>query len=197
MKNLFVSCALAALASHALAAGYDEKKSGDLSGDGLAPTAVKLAPGANRVRGTDGTPAHPDGSPTDRDYFKIHIAPGETLEALIVEPGTEVGGNLSFIGVQAGKKVTVDPIGGSPEDLLGWAHYGLADIGTDILPAIGEGAGAMGFKPPLGPGHYSFWLQELLQCKCHYRFSFVVGTGTGRRELTLPRSGAPHAPSAP
>lgn len=73
----------------------------------------------------------------------------------MLEPETEVGGNLSFIGVQVGKKVTVPPVGGTPEDLLGWAHCGTADEGTDQLPAICTGTGAQGCTPPLGPAIYS------------------------------------------
>jgi len=36
------------------------------------------------------------------------------------------------------------------------------------------GAGAQGCTPPLGPGNYSFWVQETSACDCHYRFIFNV-----------------------
>jgi hypothetical protein len=154
----------------ALAAGYMEKKSGDLSDDGLAPTTVKLKLGNNTIDGDYGTA----NGVTDRDYFTIKIADGQQLSAITLDPKTVVGGNLSFIGVQKGRQVTVPPVGGSAEDLLGWTHYGTADEGTDILPAICEGAGAKGCTAPLGPGRYSFWVQELATCACHYRFIFTV-----------------------
>lgn len=160
----------AALLSTSAMAGYKEGKSGDLSDDGLAPTTVKLKVGDNIIDGNYGN----DGSGPDRDYFTVKIEAGEQLSAIILDPKTQVGGNLSFIGVQKGRQVTVDPNGGSPEGLLGWAHYGTLDEGTDILPAICEGAGAKGCTPPLGPGKYSFWVQELAMCACHYRFIFKV-----------------------
>ncbi len=162
--------------SQALAAGYMEKKSGDLSDSGLAPTPVKLKLGDNTIDGDDGN----DGTGPDRDYFTIRIGSGQQLSAIVLDARTQVGGNLSFIGVQKGGQVTVDPNGGSPEGLLGWTHFGTADEGTDILPKLCAGAGAKGCTPPLGPGRYSFWVQELASCQCHYRFIFTVTTPAAR-----------------
>jgi hypothetical protein len=172
MRVLIAMLSATLFSAGALAGGYMEKKSGDLSDDGLMPTAVKLKAGPNVIAGKYGTSSS---GVTDRDYFTIKIMSGQTLDSIILEPETQVGLNVSFIGVQAGKKVTVPPVGGSPEDLLGWTHYGTLDEGTDILPAIGEGSGAIGFTPPLGPGTYSFWVQETAVCKCQYRFTFNVG----------------------
>jgi len=73
-----------------------------------------------------------------------------------------------------GKQVKTDPNGGDPSQLLGWDHFGMNDIGHDILPEICVGAGAIGCTPPLGPGNYSFWVQETTSCNCHYRFIFNV-----------------------
>lgn len=176
MRTMISLACLALFSTGALAAGYSEKKLGDLSDDGLAPTAVKLRLGDNVISGKYGA----RNGVVDRDYFTVKIADGQQLAAVILEPETEVGLNVSFIGVQAGKKVTVPPVGGSPEDLLGWTHYGTDQEGTDILPAIGEGDGAQGFVPPLGPGTYSFWVQETGACKCQYRFTFVVNTPARR-----------------
>ena len=68
------------------------------------------------------------------------------------------------------------PVGGTPDDLLGYTLYDIGDEGTDILPAIGQGDGAKGFVPPLGAGTYSFWVQETATCDCQYRFTFQVTT---------------------
>lgn len=176
MRLLITLLGASLFTASALAAGYSEKKLGDLSDDGLAPTAVKLKTGPNVIVGKYGTA----NGVTDRDYFTVKIMDGQTLDSIILEPETVVGVNLSFIGVQAGKKVTVPPVGGSPADLLGYTHYGTADEGTDILPAMGTGSGAIGFTPPLGAGTYSFWVQELAACKCQYRFTFNVGSPATR-----------------
>jgi hypothetical protein len=154
----------------ATAAGYFESKSGDLSDSGLTPTFVKLRVGNSTIDGDDGVAA----GVIDRDYFRIKIGTGQRLNSIILQPQTRVGGTFSFIGVQKGKQVTVDPNGGSAAGLLGWDHYSAADVGVDLLPRICTGAGAKGCTPPLGPGNYSFWVQDTATCACHYRFTFNV-----------------------
>jgi hypothetical protein len=171
MRLVLTLLGAALVSTGALAAGgYSEKKSGDMSNDGLKPTAVKMKVGANPIDGTDGR----SGSGLDRDYFTFKIGKGQVLQSIMLDPKSEVGGEFSFIGVQKGKKVTVNPNGGDPTGLLGWMHYSDADRGTDLLPAICQGEGAKGCTPPLGPGSYSFWLQELDTGSFHYRFIFNV-----------------------
>lgn len=174
MKLVMALLGAALVSTSATAAGYFEKKSGDLSNDGLNPTPVKVKIGSNTIDGDDGNGANG----IDRDYFTIKIPKGAVLASIILDPHTRIGGNFSFIGVQKGKQVTVDPNGGDPSDLLGWAHFSTGDEGTDILPDICQGAGAKGCTPPLGPGNYSFWVQELSTCDCHYRFIFNVAAKT-------------------
>ncbi|HEV8690880.1 MAG TPA: hypothetical protein VGQ91_11330 [Ideonella sp.] len=172
MRTMMAMICAALFSAGAMAGGYNEDKKGDLSDDGLVPTKIKLVLGDNVIAGHFGKV---DGV-IDRDYFTFKVPSGQQLSAIMLEKQTQVGGNLSFIGVQKGKQVTVDPNGGSAEGLLGWTHFGTEDEGTDLLPAICEGAGAKGCTPPLGPGSYSFWVQETGTCACQYRFTFVVTT---------------------
>ncbi len=45
--------------------------------------------------------------------------------------------------------------------MLGWVLFYPGMIGTDLLPTMGQaGNGATGFSPPLGPGAYSFRVQD-------------------------------------
>ena len=53
-------------------------------------------------------------------------------------------------------------------------HPGEHLLGTDILDDLGEGDGAIGFTPPLGPGTYSFWLQQVNDPFTAYGLDFVV-----------------------
>ncbi len=149
---------------------YDESVSGDLSNAGASPTFISTAAGSNQIFGTTGK----TGGVIDLDYFTVALQAGQTLTAITLLPGSNVNGSLSFIGVQAGSKVTVSPTGGSATGLLGWTHYSTSEIGTDILPAIGAGAGATGFTPPLGTGTYSFWVQDTSPGAAHYGFDFTV-----------------------
>lgn len=152
---------------------HDESVSGDLSNSGAAPTSILFAAGDNHVlgstgRGTDGI--------VDRDYFTFTLLPDHWLSALEVLPGTTSIGpaTVSFLAIQAGPLVTVDPNAPSAGDLLGWRHYGPGDIGSDILPLVGAGAGAQGFAPPLSPGTYAVWIQETGTGSASYGLNFKV-----------------------
>ncbi len=158
--------------SAALANSYDEALSGDLSDERLAPTPLLLGAGDNVLRGTFGAGAAI--FQLDLDYATITIPAGLQLEAFIVAEA-DVGGAFSFIGLQAGPQITVPYTTVDAGPLLGWAHYGSADQGQDILPVIATGPGAIGFAPPLGPGVYSLWLMELDTSRRHnYTFNLRV-----------------------
>jgi len=153
----FAACLAAALlAPGAWAATvYDEGVSGDLSGNGLSPTFVAMAGGSNVVMGTTGR----ENGIVDRDYFSITVPAGWLLTAITPMATTGVVGTSAFIGLESGTQVTT-PVTGPATTLLGWHHYVVADVGVNILPAIGAGAGAIGFTGPLGAGNYAVWVQE-------------------------------------
>jgi hypothetical protein len=150
---------------------YDESTDGDLADTGTPqPTAISVGAGSNQVFGRTGKTL----GVIDRDYFTITVAPGWQLSSITLLAGTGVVGSVSFIGVQAGTQVTVDPAGGSADGLLGWAHYSMADVGSDILPAIGNGGGASGFVPPLPAGSYAFWVQDTGTGRVDYGFDLGI-----------------------
>jgi len=154
------------------AVAYSESKTVDLSSNGLSPTALALALGDNIIEGWTG---RFEGN-IDRDYFTFTLGANQQLESLIFLDGQTIG--LAFIGVQAGNQVTVSPSAADATGLLGWYHYSkAADQGADILSNIGiPMAGSTGFTGPLGPGTYTFWLQEASPgSPVHYAFNFVVG----------------------
>lgn len=173
------SLAAVAPAAHA-AGGWDEAVQGDFANTGTAPTAITMDVGSNPVRGTTGRV----NSIVDRDYFSFTLAEGQQLDTLTVVGGNFLGvSGLSFIAVQAGAQVTVNPTGGSAAGLLGWVHFGENDIGTDILGLMGIGFGAIGFQSPLPAGTYSFWIQD-------------TGTGVASYQLDFGVSAVPEPASA-
>jgi PEP-CTERM motif len=155
------------------ATAWDEAASGDLANVGTSPTGVSLGLGSNIVSGTTGRSA---GGVVDRDYFTFTLPAGWQLDSVTLLPGTTFLGpsSLGFIGVQAGMQVTVNPTGGSATGLLGWWHYNVNDIGTDILPSVGLGPGASGFVGSLPAGSYAFWIQETATGSAAYNFDFGV-----------------------
>lgn len=144
------------------ATAWNESVQGDLSNDGLHPTAVTFTSGSNQMVGGAGN----SGSGTDRDYFKFTVPPGQELSSITPLIGTTVSGSVSFIAVQAGPQVTVDPSGAGSQALLGWTHYGPNDINNDILPSIRVGG-------PLPAGTYSIWIQDTAG-PVNYVFDFKI-----------------------
>lgn len=169
-----------AFAAVSLAVGFDahagvvhhEEISGDLSGDGLAPTSVDVAAGSNEIYGSTGRTVE---TGTDRDYFAISVPTGHEIIALIEKAGTTSVGGVAFLAVQVGSQVTV-PV--SPSDatgLLGWIHYFGATEDRDILVELGSnGFGATDFVPPLPAGDYAFWIQDTGLGSAIYGFDIVI-----------------------
>jgi hypothetical protein len=156
---------------------WNEADNGDLSNSGLAPTAVgPLTVGSNEIFGSTGSSAS---GVVDLDYFVITVPTGFVVNSLNVLPGTQAGGSVSFIGVEAGPQVTVSPDATSAAGLLGWTHYGPANINMDILPAMSIASeGSSGFTPPLGAGQYSFWIQELSVGAFQYGFDLELAAAS-------------------
>ncbi len=159
------------LATHPVLADtiYDESTSGDLSNSGLNPTLLTVGAGDNDVFGTTGRGANG----VDRDYFTFTVPNGLAVTAIVVLPGTATGDDVSFIGVQSGSQVTLPGNAPSAEGLLGWKHYtaGNGNIINDLSIAA---QGSKGFTPPLGPGSYAFWVQELSPGRYNYGFDFEL-----------------------
>jgi hypothetical protein len=159
-------CLSALVCTQALAVtAWNESVNGDLSSDGLSPTVLSVVLGTNTVSGKMGD----EGLGLDRDYFSFTVPNGAVLSKLVINPGTQVAGGVSFFAVQTGPQLTVDPTGGSPAGLLGYSHYGATDVGTNFLPKIIFTAGGT-----LPSGQYSFWVQDNSGGIATYNFDFVI-----------------------
>ena len=149
---------------------YDEGVSGDLSGDNLSPTALMaLAAGSNVVTGGALS------SPLDRDIFTVTVGAGQQLVGIVLDTYLS-GDDQSFFAVAAGNTIAslFDTtvllgnalIGGSPGNMQG--DNVLDDLGTGTFP------GSTGFAGPLGPGAYTFWIQETTSGIREYALDFQV-----------------------
>lgn len=147
---------------------YDEGVDGDLSGDRFSPTV--LAPFGEGIHSLTATSVM-----GDVEYVTISIGAGLTLDAIILESFASQS-QQSFIAVQSGQTFTEAPDTVDVTNLLGWTHFGTGPghVGTDILDDMGMGSGAIGFVPPLGPGDYTFWIQETGPNPATYELRFVV-----------------------
>ena len=168
----FACAAFVASATPAMAQGYNEGVSGDLSNSPTAPTPVSLSLGSNLIIGTTGRLTAND--PIDADYFTFTLGANQVLDSITVLEGTTAIG-LAFIGIDSGNQVTVPGPGAT--GLLGWTHYDTGDIGHDILDEMGvPNLGSTGFGDlGLGAGTYSVWIQEASPGPLdNYRFNFAV-----------------------
>jgi hypothetical protein len=139
-----VFCSLVAFNAYA-ATVYDEAIRGDLSNDNLNPTIINLDVGTNLISGS--TIHQPS---LDRDFFTVTIGTGHRLEAIMLSSYSNTD-DLGFIGYKAGGQFP--NLGFTGVD--GWGLIGGPpglSVGDDVLSFLARG--------PVGPGTYSFWLQE-------------------------------------
>lgn len=151
---LFAVSVLALVPPPARAGGtfWDEAIDGDLSNDRFMPNTFTLAPGIHSLRATSGQ--------GDREFLTITIPAGAELAAIILTEYSTPD-DVMFVSVVAGPIMTVDPDSPDPAGLLGWTYIGepAVPVGEDIL--LPMSFGGQGFTPPLGPGQYAFWMQQL------------------------------------
>ena len=93
--------------------------------------------------------------------FTITVPVGLQFSKLVLLPGTSVSGGASFVGLEAGLKITLPTNAGDAAGLLGWIHYSNSDVGSDLFPTMSfPFGGSSGFTAPLGAGKYAFWVQD-------------------------------------
>ena len=162
MKTLSCAAALilAGTSFTSAAVIYDEGVSGDLSGAFATPTAVTISNGTNSVVGQvglNGDTGATNGQ--DADYFTFTVGPGLSITSLTVDSYTAVGsGSGSFLGFIAGSS-------------FGGQTGGDIDASVIFNAASGEILDDLGGT--LGPGSYSFWIQETAQTTVDYTVTFT------------------------
>jgi hypothetical protein len=175
IHTLLASAALAAVSTQVASANFvvfDEARDGDASDNRFAPTTGALGAGVNTIRGFSGQSPTPDVH--DLDYITFTVAEGFRLDSFVLQSAS-VGGAFSFVGLQAGPIVTIPADWTSIETpLLGWAHFGSADVGVDLLPVMSASPGSVGFSGPLAAGTYALWIMELDTSEPH-TYSFGLG----------------------
>lgn len=146
---------------------HDEGVNGDLSGDMANPDSFVLSLGVNSIIATS--------SAGDLEYVHLSLPVGTQLSQVFLTDYSGPDG-IAFIAVQAGTVFTEPPVGTDASELLGWAHFGpgVGNLGLDILPEIGTGAGSMGFAPPLTGSDYTWWIQQTGPSMVTYQLDFVL-----------------------
>ena len=140
---------------------HDEAANGELSNDLAAPTVVNFAPGGNTVIGQvgdNGQTGATNGS--DADYFTVNIGLGEEITSILID--SRSGAGSSFFGYTEG----VGFSGQGNDDIDGFVLFNNAS--GEVLDDLTSGGSS------LGPGDYSFWLQETSAVTVDYSVTFNV-----------------------
>lgn len=151
---------------------WDESIDGDLSTDPDMPTPVTFVEGGNTIRGQM---QDPDDT---RDYITFTIADGQQLTSVLLNQYQDVDsggpGDRGFVAVNEGDTSFIP--GFDTGDLfLGGAHLDPDPVGTDYLAILaGAPQAGTGFTPPLGPGTYSFLVQQTGPELTAYELEFVI-----------------------
>ncbi len=171
--RIAVSAAALLLGSAAIAGGpvWDEGVDGDLSTDPLAPTPIAFGLGSNIVIGEMQSPSD------TRDYLTFVIPAGQALSELnlLGYEDLDVGGpgDTGFNAIHPGATSQV-PSGANSGDFLGGNHVLDSFVGTDLLPGLAAGAlSGTGFASPLGPGTYTYLIQQTGPERTGYELEFV------------------------
>jgi len=153
---------------------WTETSNGDLSSNEAAPTSVVVVMGSNIING------NVNGTTDARDYVTFTILPGQSLGAIQLldyddlNTGTAGDGNTGFSAINLGATSFI-PSSGTVGSFLGANHLTSGQIGENILTGLGNaGLGAAGFTGALGPGTYSFLVQQTSSQLTGYSVNLVV-----------------------
>jgi hypothetical protein len=148
-----------------LALAIDESVTGDHSNLPASPTAVTLEAGSTQLKGSV------NNAGDTRDYITFQIPTGKYLAALKLQ---SYGTNTGFHSINAGSTSEIPAAGGN---FLGGEHLlpGLP-VGTDILPDLATTpAVGPGFSS-LGPGTYTYLVQQTSNIATPYEITIVLAT---------------------
>ena len=162
-------------ASNAFALSYEESVSGDLSGNGAAPTSLDFSTGLNTVTGTMGS----INGATDADIFTFTVAPGQEITSLDVVTYTPSisPGTGSFLAIAAGSSIATSSAATHLSNkLISGTGEILGTLATtkQFTTGFGSPSGPSGLTSPIGPGTYTLWFQEAGKASVDYTIGFTL-----------------------
>lgn len=167
-------CLLLGLASGASAATiWDEAGDGDLSTAPATPTSIVLGQGSNLVIGSVTLAGD------TRDYLTFTVGAGQALASLMLLDWQNVNtggpGNTGYNSINIGNTSQI-PGAGNTGFFLGGSHVIAGLVGTDLFAGLSNGGiiAGVGFPVPLGPGTYSYVIQQTSPLQTGYTLDFVL-----------------------
>ncbi|MCG8449047.1 MAG: hypothetical protein MI725_05645 [Pirellulales bacterium] len=168
----------------ALALTYDESVSGDLSDDPNAPSALAFSLGDNTITGSMGNSNNV--TTGDRDFLSFTVGPGQQLASLFLLSLSPSNRGFHAISSGATSVIPSGPGAGDVSTYLGSAHLDSVPSTTNLLPDLGTPLAGTGFSGPLGPGVYSYVVQQTSSLTQNYSLNFVIVPEPTSLALCLP-----------
>ena len=171
MKKLLLTFLFSVLSLSTVSAQlFDEATNGDASNDASNPTLLELSVGSNLVSGT--VTQSNDIVDGDIDFFTFTIAEGQSLDAIFL-PAFEPG-DRGFHAINSGPTgiAPSGPNAGDVSQFLGSNHLSRTD--GNLLDSLGQAIAGTGFDGPLGPGTYSYIVQQTGSVVSNYTLDFTV-----------------------
>ncbi len=167
---LSLSTALAAPASAITV--WDESMDGDLSSDPSAPTSISFEVGTNTIIGSVQSPSD------TRDYITFTIPSGQEFTELLLQQYEDLGvggpGNRGYLAINEGDTSFI-PGGATANLFLAGIHLDPAPEGPELLPILeSHPINGSGLSVPVGPGTYSFVVQQTGPQLTGYTLDFVL-----------------------
>lgn len=136
---------------------YIESVSGDLSGNGTAPSVLAFTTGLNQVSGTMGATA----GPVDVDIFSFVVGSGQSVTSIklssFVPVGTVVTGSFFALDDAA----TIDTGNGTNHAANRLVNASSGEfLSASVLFGTKFSGGASALGGPLGPGTYTVFFRE-------------------------------------
>ena len=175
---IFVSVTLVIAVPAGATIVWNESVNGDLSNDAAAPTPMVFSPGANTIQGTV-----INIDDRARDYINFTVQPGYVLTAInLLEYSAD---DIGFVAVNAGLTSYI-PAYETQEYFLSGAHIVEPDVSSNILNLFVNRAVTTNSlaSPELGPGDYSFLLQQTDPVVTIYALEFVVSAPLQTENVT-------------
>src|SRR5688572_26548578 len=148
---------------------WDEGVNGDLSNNQSSPNQFTLENGVNTLIGSVGL------SSGSQDWFTLTVPQDFQFNSIIPRAFTS-SDQIAFIGFQSGNSFVGNA--GDAASYMGYGHFGPGSfppqpVNSEMMPGMSTAPGAQGFTPPLGPGSYTFLIQQL-GSETGYRFDFTA-----------------------
>ncbi len=172
--HLLAVIALAAALAHPASAVtvWDESVDGDLSTDPANPTPITFDIGTNTITGTV------QASSDTRDYITFTIGSGQQLTELLLQEYVDLPGggpgDRGYYAINSGDTSFI-PAGSTANSFLAGDHLDPLPPGSDLLDElVNSPTNGTGLTVPVGPGTYSFLVQQTGPELTGYTLDFVL-----------------------